>query len=474
MEFTDKGQQGVRRASPSGSPSAARRSSCRPGTPTARAAPASASRSRWTTRIVSLATIDFRENPEGIDGRTGAQINGIGQHPGDPGPGREPAHRRAADRAEAGLPDPGLGDARPAGARPGPARGRRRPGADDPLPAGLLPRARRGRGDHAADLRDLPVRAGQADPDHAHPAGHRGHDPHARRGGRRQHRHLRANKGGGAEPGGRSRPPSPTATRRRCARSSTPTSSRSASRSSCSRSPPRASRASRSRSGIGTIVSLFTAVLATSAILGAMARTRVIGSRFAHRRRQATRGALLALRLRRQVEVVLLDVGHDPGDRRAGHRRPRASSSASTSSRARGSRRRSSAAPTSTRCATRSRRSGYGDAKIQKVDEPELGDNVFQISTSTLEPERGAPRCATRSTRSSASSAGRLLVELDRPDVRRPDRAHGADRDHRVAAPDLDLHRAAIRGQVRRAGADRAGPRHPHHRRACTPSSAGR
>ncbi|MBA2439717.1 MAG: protein translocase subunit SecD, partial [Thermoleophilaceae bacterium] len=29
-------------------------------------------------KIVSLATIDFRENPEGIDGRTGAQINGIG------------------------------------------------------------------------------------------------------------------------------------------------------------------------------------------------------------------------------------------------------------------------------------------------------------------------------------------------------------------------------------------------------------
>ena len=28
--------------------------------------------------VVSLAAIDFRENPEGIDGRTGAQINGIG------------------------------------------------------------------------------------------------------------------------------------------------------------------------------------------------------------------------------------------------------------------------------------------------------------------------------------------------------------------------------------------------------------
>ena len=29
-------------------------------------------------KIVSRAMIDFRENPEGIDGRTAAQINGIG------------------------------------------------------------------------------------------------------------------------------------------------------------------------------------------------------------------------------------------------------------------------------------------------------------------------------------------------------------------------------------------------------------
>ena len=29
-------------------------------------------------QIVSLATIDYLENPEGIDGRTGAQIDGIG------------------------------------------------------------------------------------------------------------------------------------------------------------------------------------------------------------------------------------------------------------------------------------------------------------------------------------------------------------------------------------------------------------
>ena len=63
-------------------------------------------------QIVSLATIDYLENPEGIDGRNGAQINGIGDDPGHAGPRREPAHRRAADQPEADLEDPGLGDAR--------------------------------------------------------------------------------------------------------------------------------------------------------------------------------------------------------------------------------------------------------------------------------------------------------------------------------------------------------------------------
>ena len=74
-------------------------------------------------KIVSLATIDFAENPEGIDGRTGAQINGIGSIQDTAGPRREPAHRRAADRAEADLPDPDLGQPRRAGARPGPEGG---------------------------------------------------------------------------------------------------------------------------------------------------------------------------------------------------------------------------------------------------------------------------------------------------------------------------------------------------------------
>ena len=110
------------RASPSGSPSAARDHRAARHQPASRRF--SASRSRSTTRSSRSRTIDFRENPEGIDGRTGAQINGIGDAPGHPGPGREPAHRRAADRAQADLADPGLRVARPAGARPGPARRR--------------------------------------------------------------------------------------------------------------------------------------------------------------------------------------------------------------------------------------------------------------------------------------------------------------------------------------------------------------
>ena len=48
------------------------------------------------------------------------------------------------------------------------------------------------------DLRDLLLRADQAHPDRAHAAGHRGPDPDDRGRGRREHRHLRANKGRGA------------------------------------------------------------------------------------------------------------------------------------------------------------------------------------------------------------------------------------------------------------------------------------
>ena len=67
----------------------------------------------------------------------------------------------------------------------------------------------------AADLRGPAVRAGQADPDHAHAAGHRGNGAHLGGGRRREHRHVRAHQGGDARRADRSRPRSPPATRRR-------------------------------------------------------------------------------------------------------------------------------------------------------------------------------------------------------------------------------------------------------------------
>ena len=71
--------------------------------------------------------------------------------------------------------------------------------------------------------------------------------------------------------------------------------------------------------GVGTLVSLFTAVLLTQAVLGAMGRSRLIHSPAALGVGQAPRAQ--ALRLHGRVEVVLLDVGRDPAHRGAGHRR---------------------------------------------------------------------------------------------------------------------------------------------------------
>ena len=144
--------------------------------------------------------INFVENPDGIDGRTGAQISGgFTDINRGAGPGDVPADRRPADQPEADQPDAGLGDARRAGAR------------TTGIKAGLIglllvvlflllfyrflgliaaTRPRR--------LRDHLLRPDQADPDHADPAGDRRADPDDRGRGRLEHRHLRANKGGGA------------------------------------------------------------------------------------------------------------------------------------------------------------------------------------------------------------------------------------------------------------------------------------
>ncbi len=134
--------------------------------------------------------------------------------------------------------------------------------------------------------------------------------------------------------------------------------------------------------GIGTIVSLFTAVLATSAILGAMARTRVIGSRFAIGAREtegwkfdfvgnaryffSTSGLILVA-----GATAIAGLGLEFGiDFESGTRiKTPIEQSASVDQV------RDALTPL-----------GFGDAKIQEVDEPDLGRNVFQIATPTLEP----------------------------------------------------------------------------------------
>ena len=112
-------------------------------------------------------------------------------------PGQAAQDRRPAAEADRDLALAGLRDARCPGARPGPEgrhRGLRHRRA---LPDPLLPRAGRHRDVRAVHLRAVLLRAGQADPDHADAAGHRGPDPDARRRGRREHRRLRTRQRGG-------------------------------------------------------------------------------------------------------------------------------------------------------------------------------------------------------------------------------------------------------------------------------------
>jgi SecD/SecF fusion protein len=136
--------------------------------------------------------------------------------------------------------------------------------------------------------------------------------------------------------------------------------------------------------GVGTIVSLFTAVLATSAILGAMSRTRLIRSRFALGVREdaeagprwhfdfigkskwffSASGVILVI-----GALAIAGKGLNFGiDFESGTRLK---------------------TPLAEQASVDDVRNavdelGYADAKIQKVDEPELGDSVFQISTPTL------------------------------------------------------------------------------------------
>src|SRR5436190_14813957 len=137
--------------------------------------------------------------------------------------------------------------------------------------------------------------------------------------------------------------------------------------------------------GVGTLVSLFTAVLATSAILGTMSRRRVLRSRWAINPGKIGRGwhfdfmgnsrwffsmsGVIILAGAIAISTLGLKLGIDfesgtrittPVQRTASVQQVR-----------------NSLGPL-----------GYGDAKIQSVNDPDLGKHVFQITTRKLEPNR--------------------------------------------------------------------------------------
>ena len=143
--------------------------------------------------------INYAQNPDGIDGRTGAQISGGFTSITDAQDlatilqiGALPINLKLISQTQvsATLGTQALHD--------GIKAGRDRPDPGRPLPAGLLPLPRPDRGAGPGRLRGDLLRPDQTDPDHPDAAGDRGPDADDRGRGRLQHRHLRANKGGGA------------------------------------------------------------------------------------------------------------------------------------------------------------------------------------------------------------------------------------------------------------------------------------
>ena len=146
--------------------------------------------------------------------------------------------------------------------------------------------------------------------------------------------------------------------------------------------------------GIGTFVSLFTAVMATQAILMTMGNSRDDLEPVDARR--GRREAHLAVRLHGRVEVLLLDVGRDPADRRAGDRRqgpePRDRLHLGHADHRRARAARDAAAGDESLLTSE----GVSSPTVQKVTgDKTLGPNAYQISSKKL-PAGGRDKLADR------------------------------------------------------------------------------
>ena len=228
--------------------------------------------------------------------------------------------------------------------------------------------------------------------------------------------------------------------------------------------------------GIGTLVSLFTAVLATQAALGAMGRSRFV-----------THPAALGATKRRGKGWTFDFMGHSKWffalsgtilligalaiggrglnfgiDFKSGTRIQTAFVDQKVSE---------------SDVAKVMAENGLGNAEVQKIKNANVGGAGFQISTKTLRPRarQRDPGTARKEVRQLRTRGHRdawirprdeeLLLHLDRAHVRENRRQQRDHRDHRLAAGDLGVHRPALRVEVRGPGADRPDARSADHRR---------
>ena len=153
--------------------------------------------------------------------------------------------------------------------------------------------------------------------------------------------------------------------------------------------------------GIGTLVSLFTAVLATQAILLSMRNSRLLQLAVGARRGQAAQAD--HVRLHGRVEVVLLRVGRDPAGLRPGDRRQRAELRHRLRVRHADHRRAGARGDGRARCATRSRRRASATPRSRRREPGARRQRRPDLRRAVGPHRRGHGRAGRRSSGSPTS-----------------------------------------------------------------------
>ncbi len=221
--------------------------------------------------------------------------------------------------------------------------------------------------------------------------------------------------------------------------------------------------------GIGTLLTLFTAVLATQAALGAMGRSRAVSHPAllgaSKRNRKWTFDFMGASRWFFSLSGCILMIGALAIGGRGLNLGIDFTS---------GTRIQTAFVKHVSENQVQSAiaEAGYPSAEVQGFTNKSIGGQGYQISLKKLKPEEvvKVKEALDKKFGSGPQFAGdeELLEHIDRTDLR-PDRRQKRDhRDHRLAAGDLGIYRPAIRMEVRGSGPDRLDARPAYHqRRVC-------